>query len=382
MLHLQGIKVLDLSRLLPGPMCTLLLADIGADVLKIEDTMGGDYARYYPPLVGDSGAFFASLNRNKRSMTLNLKDPRGAELLRELVCDADVLLESFRPGVMERLGVGYDVLRERNPGLVYCAITGFGQSGPDRDRAGHDNGYLARSGLLALNGRRGESVHLPSFQLADIAGGALQAAFGICAALVGRARTGEGAFVDISMTEGALALAMPAIASHAAGEPQVQGDNLLTGGVPCYDVYETSDGRALAVGGLEPKFWSSFVVAIGRPDLLGDGLATGPAGARVREEIAAVLATKTLAEWTTVFGAIDACVEPALRYSEVLEDAQHLARRMFFTLGGVQHVRTPLAPADREHTPAPAKGAHTDDVLRQLGRDDAAIDELRAHGVV
>lgn len=381
-MQLDGLKVLDLSRLLPGPMCSLMLADIGADVLKIEDTQGGDYARYYPPFVGDYGALFASVNRNKRAMTLNLKSAEGGEILRELVRDADVLLESFRPGVMDRLGVGYDALREINPALVYCAITGYGQSGPYRDRAGHDSGYLAKAGLLAYNGRRGESVHLPSFQLADIAGGALYAAFGICAALVGRYRTGEGAFVDVSMTEGALTFAIPAIAATSAGEAQAQGDTLLTGGVACYDVYETLDGRALAVGSLEPKFWAAFLATIGRTDLLGDGLSRGDEGQRVRAEVAGVIASKTQAEWAEMFAHVDACVEPAATFEEVLEDAHHAARKMFFELAGVQHVRTALTPVDREHTPAPSHGAHTDEVLRGLGRDEDAIGALRQAGVV
>lgn len=382
MLYLEGVKVLDLTRLLPGPVCTLLLADLGADVIKIEDTAGGDYARYYPPLVDDVGAFFASVNRNKRGMTLNLKHPDGVSLLKELAADADVLVESFRPGVMERLGVGFDALHEVNPRLVYCAITGYGQTGPYRDLAGHDNGYLARTGLLALNGRRGGSVHLPPFQLADIAGGALYAAFGISAALLGRTRTSEGAFLDISMTEGALTFAIPAIASQMAGEPQRQGDNMLTGAVPCYDVYDTADGRCLAVGSLEPKFWAAFVSTIGRPDLLGSGLSQGDEGARVRAEIATVMREKTLSEWSVLFAGVDACVEPVATYDEVLVDAQHVARKMFFTLGGVQHVRTPLTPIDREHRPAPQRGEHTDDVLRDLGKDDRAIASLRTAGVV
>lgn len=382
MFHLDGIKVLDLSRLLPGPVCTMMLADIGADVLKIEDNRGGDYARYYPPMVGDMGAFFASINRNKRAMTLNLKHPDGVALLRELVRDADVLVESFRPGVMDRLGVGWETLRQINPGLVYCAITGYGQDGPFRDVAGHDNGYLAKAGLLGLNGRRGESVHLAPFQLADIAGGALWGAFGICAALLGRAQSGEGTFVDISMTEGSLLFALPAIANHSVGQPQTQGDNMLTGGVPCYDVYETRDGRHLAVGALEPKFWMAFVQAIERPDLIGDGLTSGEDGARVRAEIAEVLAQRTLAEWSEIFSAVDACVEPCATLEEVLGDAHLNARNMFFDLAGVKHVRTPLTPRDRKHQPAPDHGANTDEVLRELGHDDDAIARLRTDGVI
>lgn len=379
--YLDGLKVLDLTRLLPGPLCTMMLADLGADVLKIEDTAPGDYARYYPPIVGDVGAFFASVNRNKRAMTLNLKAARGRELLGELVADADVLVESFRPGVMERLGVGYEALRAINPRLVYCAISGYGQTGPYRERAGHDSGFLAKSGLLGLNARAGEVAHLTPFQLADLGGGALFGAFGICAALVGRARTGEGSLVDISMTEGALAFALPAMAMHAAGEPQTRGGNMLTGALPCYDVYATSDGRELAVAAIEPKFWAAFLSVIDRPDLAAGGLSTGAEAARVRAEIAAVLKTRTLAEWSAAFAQVDACVEPVANFDEVLQDAHLRARGVFFELNGIQQVRTPVTPVDRDHTPAPRHGEHTREVLEALGRLDE-FDALREDGVI
>ena len=381
-LHLEGVRVLDLSRLLPGPMCTLFLADMGADVVKIEDRQGGDYARYFPPFVGDFGAFFASVNRNKRSMTLDLKAPGGADVLKRLVADADVLVESFRPGVLDRLGVGWETLREINPRLVYCAITGFGQTGPDRDRAGHDIGYMARTGLLNLNGRAGSAVVTPSIQVADIAGGALFAAVGILAALFGRERTGQGSFVDISMTEGAMAFAIPPVANHSAGDRQSRGRNLLTGGVPCYDVYETSDGRFLAVGSLEPKFWVRFVQAIGRPDLMSDGLAQGDRADEVRAEVAGVVASKPLAEWTEVFRNVDVCCEPVATFEETFEDAQHRARSMFFDLAGVRHIRTPVTPLNRGHVEAPRHGEHTDQVLAAAGFSADEIATLHSDEIV
>ena len=248
--------------LVPGPFCTLLLADMAADVIKVEDTRGGDYARYYPPMVGDFGAFFASVNRNKRSITLNLKSAEGVEIARKLAAESDVVIESFRPGVMANLGVGYDDLKAVNPSLVYCSISGYGQTGPFAKRAGHDLNYMAHAGLLDQNGAT--SPNVPGFQLADIAGGALYAALGITSALFRRERTGVGAHLDISMTEGALSLAIPALATISAGGEAPRGQGMLTGGIAAYNVYETRDERYLAVGSLEPKFWAGFVQAIAR----------------------------------------------------------------------------------------------------------------------
>ncbi len=368
--YLDGLRVLDLTRLLPGPMCTMFFADMGADVVKIEDTNGGDYARYYPPMAGEHSAFFASLNRNKRSLKLNLKAEGGPEVLKRLVADADVLIESFRPGVMDRLGVGWDVLREVNPRLVYCAISGYGQTGPMRDTAGHDLGYMARTGLLDLMGRKDGRLIVPPLQVADIAGGSLWAAVGVLAALFGRERTGEGAFVDISMTEGVMPFAIPSVAALAAGEPPARGDEMLTGGLPCYDVYETRDGRHLAVAPLEPKFWTAFTQTIGKPELATDLLDTSGETKRV---IAEVLAEKTLAEWTSIFEGVDACCEPVLTLAEALEDQQHRAREMFFQLSGLTHVRTPVTPSSREHRPAPGYGEHTAEILAEAGFDEDEI---------
>lgn len=374
-LWLSDLKVVDLSRLLPGPFCTLLLADMGADVLKVESPGGGDYARYYPPMAGEYGAFFAGVNRNKRSVTLNLKDEQGVEVLQKLVAEADVLVESFRPGVMDRLGVGYETLKEINPGLIFCSISGYGQTGPMRERAGHDLNYMARAGLLEQNGRAGEAPVVPGFQLADIAGGALYAALGILGALHGRDRTGQGSHVDVSMTEGALSFHMPLHSSLAAGQDQQRGQGMLTGGLPSYNVYETADGEYLAVGALEPKFWMGFTQAIGMPELAGDGMTAGEAGRGVREKVAKVLLEKTLDEWLEVFEAVDVCVEPVRSPAEALEDELFEARRMFFKLAGVQHTRTPLTPTEREHTPAPGLGEHTDEVLASLGY---SADEIAA----
>lgn len=379
---LDGLRVLDLSRLLPGPFCTMLLADMGAEVIKVEDARGGDYARYYPPYLDEGfGAFFATINRNKRSIGLDLKDARGVALLTELAASADVLVESFRPGVMERLGCGHEQLAEVNPGLIYCAITGYGQDGPLAARAGHDLNYLALAGVLEQNGRAGDAPVTPGFQLADIAGGALYAALGVTSALYRRERTGQGAFVDVSMTEGALSFHLPIHATMSRGEQVERGQGMLTGGVPCYGVYETSDGRHLAVGSLEPKFWMGLVQALGVPELATDNLATGEEGARVRAKIAEVIAGKTLDEWTALLAEVDVCCEPILTPAEAIESELFRARQMFFDLQGIRQTRTPLTPPGREHAPAPAHGEHTDAVLGEL-RSAEQLEALRAEGVV
>ncbi len=380
-LFLEGVRVLDLSRLLPGPFCSLLLADMGAEVIKIEDTRGGDYARIYPPVDDEGmGTFFASINRNKRSMTLDLKTEEGASFFRKMASQADVVLESFRPGVMDRLGVGYETLREANPGLIYCAITGYGQDGPLVEAAGHDNGYLALAGLLGLNGSAAEGPVIPGFQLADIGGGALYAALGITSALYRREKSGDGSFLDISMTEGALSFGLPMFAATSAGEPPQRGTSMLGGGIGAYNIYETSDGRHLAVGSLEPKFWMTFVSATGLEELVTDGHDVAPDGGEPRKKIAARIAEKSLDEWTEIFSSVDACVEPVLTLPEVLEHELHRARKVFFDLQGVKHARTPLTPRDRAHTRAPEQGADTREVVEEFGGDFAELAAAGAFG--
>src|SRR6478736_3485631 len=272
-LPLEGVRVLDLSRLLPGGFCSLLLADFGADVVKVEDTGMGDYVRWSPPYyegADDSAksALFLALNRNKRSVRIDLKTDGGREVLLRLAKDADVLLESFRPGVLDRLGVGYDVLREANPGLVICAITGYGQDGPLRDRSGHDMNYLGLVGLLGLTGATGGPPIQAAGQIADIGGGALMGAFGILAALRHRDATGEGQVVDVSMADGSLSwLAMVAARYFADGTVPQRGGLELAGSLVCYRPYQCADGW-VTLGALEPKFWQAWCRGVGREDLI------------------------------------------------------------------------------------------------------------------
>ena len=384
---LEGLRVLDLSRLLPGGFCSLLLADFGADVIKVEDTGMGDYIRWAPPYYegaerSAASAMFLSLNRGKRSIRVDLKSEPGREVLLRLVRGADVLLESFRPGVMDRLGVGYETLRDVNPGLVYCAITGYGQDGPDRDRAGHDIDYLARNGLLGLTGERGGPPLSAAAQIADLGGGAQMAAFGILAALRERDRSGEGQLVDVSMTRGAQSwLAMVAARHLADGEVPRRGELELAGGLPCYRTYACADGH-VALGALEPKFWAAFCAGVERPDLVGRH--TDPA---VAPELEAIFAARTRAEWAAFDDAHGCCLEPVRELDEALAAApeaivevdQPGARAPVRLLG--PPVGMSRTPPDGTR-PGPSLGADTDAVLAAAGYDDAAIAALKAAGAV
>lgn len=382
---LDGVRVLDLTRLLPGPFASLLLADLGADVIKVEHPDGGDYARHYPPKADSDdefGAFFGSINRNKRSVAIDLKAEAGAETFRELAAEADVVLESFRPGVMERLGLGWETLSAINDQLVYCAISGYGQDGPLADRAGHDLNYLARAGILRHNAAPDGQPVVPGFQLADIAGGGLYAAFSTVTALFARERGAGGAFLDISMTEGALSFHLPTHAAVSVGEDSAPNTGMLDGGIPAYNVYETADGRYLAVGPLEPKFWTEFLKVIEAPELLAEGHQRGVEGREAREALAEIIAGEDLATWEERLEGHEVCCEGVRTLEEVVKDELFEARETFFELAGVRHVRTPVTPSKFDHRPAPGLGADTSEVLAEAGFERERIESLIDQGVV
>ena len=386
---LSGFRILDLTRLLPGPFGTMLLADLGADVVKIEAPQGGDYARWYPPMCGTGddamGAFFASINRGKRSLSVNLKVARGADLFRQLVSSADVVIESFRPGVMARLGLGPDDLRQANESLIYCAISGYGQTGPFRDRAGHDLNYLAIGGALEQTAEAGEAPHPPGFQLADIFGGGMYAALSIVAALFHRERTGKGAELDISMTDGAATTLAPLFARVAAGDrvPK-RGEDQLTGGLPCYRVYSAADGKFVSLGALEPKFWGGFCAAVNKPDWMNRGFDPKLVG-----DVKALFLTKTRDEWAELFSAHDVCCEPVLDAAEAMELELFRARNLFFDLGSPDRTvtfqtATPVTPTlSRKALRSPPKlGENTVEVLSEAGLEQAEIQTLLDDGVI
>ena len=328
---LSDVKVLDLSRLLPGGFCSLLMADLGADVLKVEDTGMGDYVRWAPPLYEGAepsagSALFLALNRGKRSIRLNLKEEAGREVLLKLVKEYDVLLESFRPGVLDRLGVGYERLREENPGLVYCAISGYGQDGPYRDRSGHDMNYLGLVGVLDLTGERDGPPIQAAGQIADLGGGALMAAFGILAALRERDRSGEGQLVDISMADGSLSwMAMVAARHLAEGNAPRRGDLELAGAYVCYRPYACEDGW-VTLGALEPKFWQAWCRGVEREDLI-ESQFDGP-GSDAHAEVERVFLERTRDEWQEFASQHDCCLEPVLELNEALESELVRSREM------------------------------------------------------
>jgi alpha-methylacyl-CoA racemase len=369
---LDGIRILDLSRLLPGPYLTMVLADLGADVVKIEDPKVGDYMRAFPPAkAGISGRFLA-VNRGKRSLTLDLKEARARDAFLRMVERADVVVESFRPGVIDKLGLGYATLAARNPRIVLCSISGYGQTGPYVHRAGHDLNYIGLGGVLAMGAEKaGAMPAMPGVQIADLAGGALWSATGILAALVGRERTGTGAHLDISMTEGAMALLAAELGNLDCGARPTRGTETLNGGLACYSVYRTADDRYLSVGALEPKFWVAFNTAIGRKPDVTEIIAPPPRQAEVRAEIQAILLTRTRDEWATVLAAHDCCCEPVLELDELAAHPLHQAREIFVTVDGgaagpLQQLRTPLGPPARPTAP-PTHGQHTREVLADYG---------------
>lgn len=371
---LRNMKLLDLSRQLPGPFCSMMLADLGVDVLVVAspaDVMGIGI-----PLI----------QRNKRSMTLNLKHPEGKKIFDRLAQDADIILEGFRPGVTDRLGIDYASMAKLNPRLVYCSISGYGQDGPYRDKVGHDINYLGYAGVLGVSGAAGNPPTVMPVQVADIGGGALMATVGILAALLAREHTGRGQFVDISMMDGSVAWnVFHAVLSLVFGQQPQRGHTRLTGHNPCYAVYETKDGKYVTVGALEEHFWRNLCVQLGVEEFIPDQFAEGPR----REEMFTVIREKfhrkTQAEWLEQLGPIDICFGPVNDIADAFADPQVQARGMIRDIKGLKLIASPLKfsdtpPADPE--PPPEFGQHTDQVLRDLGYQPQAIDELRAQRVV
>jgi crotonobetainyl-CoA:carnitine CoA-transferase CaiB-like acyl-CoA transferase len=391
-LPLSGLRVLDLTRLLPGGFCTLLFADLGAEVVKVEDTGMGDYIRWAPPYYDGAedsakSALYLSLNRGKRSIRLNLKDERGRDALLRLVRDYDVLVEGNRPGVMDRLGLGYERLAEENPALVYCAITGYGQDGPYRDRSGHDMNYLGLIGLLGLTGEKDGPPVQSAGQIADLGGGGLMAAFGILAALRERDQTGKGQLVDVSMADGALSwLAMVAGRYFAEGVAPQRGDLELAGRLICYRPYECKDGW-VTLGALEPKFWQAWCHGVGREDLIEKQFEAP--GSDAHSQVERIFLERTRDEWQQFASQHDCCLEPVLGLDEALDSELVRAREMVVELDqpGTDGVRQLGMPVKFSRTPGgpqgpgPVLGADTEDVLRDAGFSGDEIAELIEAGV-
>lgn len=376
---LRGVRILDLTRLLPGPFCTWNLSALGAEVLRLEDPHGGEYTRHLPPVTGRHGAMFHVLNRGKRSIVVDLRRPEGVAVARDLIAHHDVLLEGFRPGTLARLGLAPDELREAFPRLVICSITGYGQSGPRATRAGHDLNYQALAGVLALTGEPGGPPAMPGLPAADLSA-AMQAAFGIAAALLQVERRGEGCWIDVSMCEAVGALSAPVRGMDGFPDGDARGTAMLNGGLACYNVYRTADGGYLAVAALEPKFWAGVCAAVGHPEWAAIPPLPTPEQAQLIGQLSEVIGERTREEWSAVFAEHDVCVEPVLAPAEALA-APHAAARG--AVEGHGEMRWP-APAlgQSPEGDSPAAGEHTDSALAEIGYSGERIAQLRTRGVI
>ena len=387
----EWVKVLDLTRLLPGPYCTLLMADYGADVIKIEEPGKGDYIRWRIPAAEGIGARHLTVNRNKKSVALNLKTAEGQQIFKQLAAEADVIIESFRPGVMQRLGLGYEDIVQVNERIVYCSLTGYGQTGPYRHLPGHDINYIGYSGILGLIGEKNGKPVVPGVQIADIGGGSLMALAGICMALFHRDRTGEGQYIDVSMMDGAITWLYAAMSDYfVSGKAPQRGETRLDGQFAFYNVYETKDGKYMTVGASELKFWKRLCELIGKEEWIA--LHEGPANVQeqLKQDLGELFKTHDQQHWINLLAQEETCVGPVYDIEDMFSDP-HIAERDMF-----QEMQHPVAgiiqqigfPIKFSKTPgeiiahAPGLGEHTEAVLTQLGYDKADLEKLQVAGVI
>ncbi|WJG10660.1 CaiB/BaiF CoA-transferase family protein [Aliiglaciecola sp. LCG003] len=384
---MSQLKVLDFSTLLPGPYATMILADMGAAVIRVESPTRPDLLRVTPPMFDGRSYAHLTINRNKRSLALNLKSAQAQGIIHKLIQSYDVLIEQFRPGVMARLGLDYETLKAINPKLIYCSITGYGQTGPYKDKAGHDINYLALSGLASYSGKTDTGPVLSGTQVADLAGGSHHAVMAILAAVIQRQQEGEGSYVDISMLDCAFAMnGMSGAAALATGQDPQLGSEILNGGI-FYDYYPTSDGQYLSVGGLEPQFAQRFFTLLEHPEWLMR--CTAPAGQQglLKQDLANLFASHSLQHWLDLFAGTDVCVEPVLSVHQAAQHPQLKHRNMVnqaIAEDGqfIPQIRSPLCP---DHVSASAKigrclGQDSIDILKQAGIEDGQISSLLANG--
>jgi crotonobetainyl-CoA:carnitine CoA-transferase CaiB-like acyl-CoA transferase len=397
---LENIKVLDLTRLAPGPFCTMILGDMGADVLRIQEpgTPGGRRAEQagaagteLPSVVGAADSPFATHMRNKRSIGLNLKQPESKEIFFRLVEGADVLVEEMRPGVSKRLGIDYDALNKINPRLVYCSITGYGQTGPYRERAGHDINYLGLAGALCLIGEKGGKPAIPLNLIGDLSGGSLFGVIGILLALLAREKTGHGQYVDTSMTDGVVSLlTFPFSEYFEKGKIAKRGEHAISGGLPCYNVFKTKDDQYISIGSIEPWFYANLCRIIGREDLISYQIAPPEKQEEIFRIFSEIFKQKTRDEWDQDLNRLDLCAGKVLNPDEVIHEPQLIERDMFIELDHPQQgkIRQTGIPIKLSGTPGavtrfpPHLGEHTDEVLTELGYKQPEIDLLRQKGCI
>jgi len=382
---LKGVRVLDLSRLLPGPYATMLLGDMGAEIIKIEEPGRGDYFREFVPKVKEDSAFFLAVNRNKKSVTLNLKSAEGREILLRLARSVDVVIESFRPGVVDALGIGYEAVKDVNPYIVYCSLTGYGQTGPYRQRAGHDLNYLAVSGVLSVIRQPGGPPVMPGIQMADLTG-ALYAVIGILSGLWRQQREGKGSYIDAAMADGLVSIASMPIANLLATGRK---DMMLSGALVRYNIYLTADNKYVALGALEDKFWKAFCLGLNREDLLPGFMALAVDGDPVYEAVKKEFKSRTKEQWAKFAGAVDCCLTPVEEMDEVLSGEYAAGRKLTLNIthpveGLLTQVRNPLqgdvVPVNA--TPPPVLGQHTREIMELLGYQADEINALRDKGVI
>ena len=387
---LEGIKILDVSRLLPFNYCTMMLADLGAEVLKVEEPGMGDYMRWLPPKLKNENAIFLIANRNKRSVTLNFREEKGKEILRQLAKEHDVLFESFRPGVMDRLGVGYENLKEINPRLVFCSSTGYGQTGPYKDRPGHDMNYISVAGILEATGRHTGAPVIPGIPIADMSIG-IFSAFSILAGIMARDRTGKGQHIDVSMTDCMVSYNMMNIADYVFSQQAQSSEKFgITGETPCYNVFKTKDDKFISLGNIEGKFWKNLLKLIGREDLKEYQFAMGEEGEKAMSELQSVFLSKTRKEWLDLFESQDICYAPINSAEDVVADPQVKQREMIFEMehpveGKITTIGFPFKFSEtpgKVRMPSPTLGQHTEEVLKGLGYNDSDIQEMKEKGVI
>ncbi|MBS4023728.1 MAG: CoA transferase [Dethiobacter sp.] len=376
---LKGVRVLDLTRLYPGPFCTMLMADMGAEVIKVESPGEGDYMRDMGPPGEKFSLYFSNLNRNKKSISLNLKTEEAVELFLRLAARADVVVDGFRPGVVAALGIGYEQVKRVAPDIVYCSISGYGQDGPYRERAGHDINYMAIAGILGISGQEDGPPLFPGIQVGDVGGGALMALTAILGALFARSCGRGGSYLDVSMLDGLISwLPMP-VADLSAGREVARGRAMLNGGLACYDVYRTADGCYMSLGALEPKFWAEFCRGAGREELIERQYETNQRA--LKKEVEDIFASRTRKEWEEIFNQFDACCEPVLTLQEMTEHPQVVSRGMIadsspafpFKVSGQKLPSAGIAPV---------LGQHTVELLMEIGLTDDELDRLEKQGIL
>lgn len=389
---LQGIKILDLTRLLPGPLGAMMMADMGAEVIKIESPQFKDYSRDFPPFINKESASYLAFNRSKRSLALDYKNEEGKAVVLELIKTADIVMEQFRPGVMDKMGLGYETAKKVNPRIIYVSITGYGQTGPYRDKAGHDLNYMSYAGALGLTGRRGEEPVMPGVQAADIAGGSYMSVIACLSALHARNTTGVGQFVDVAMMDGVMPLTAIAHSLFAAThQPQPRGSLFLSGGLANYNVYPCKDDKYIALGTLEPKFWMKFCQVVGKNEWMNQMISKSPEDLdRFYKTIADFFKTKPQQYWVELSNQHDLLISPVYDIHEVENDPQVQARNMVIeqehpTAGKVKTIGVPLKFSKTQAIPAwaaPVFGADTQAILEELGYSEEQIEQWLSQKII